>query len=36
MDLLERAALLDELSGALADTAAGGRVVLVAGEAGPR
>jgi predicted ATPase len=34
MDLLERAALLDELSGALADTAAGGRVVLVAGEAG--
>jgi DNA-binding CsgD family transcriptional regulator/tetratricopeptide (TPR) repeat protein len=34
MDLLERAALLDELSGALAETAAGGRVVLVAGEAG--
>src|SRR4030095_2554836 len=34
MDLLERAALLDELSGALADTAVGGRVVLVAGEAG--
>jgi AAA ATPase domain len=34
MDLLERAALLDELSGALADTAAGGRLVLVAGEAG--
>jgi predicted ATPase len=34
MDLLERAALLDELSGALADTAEGGRVVLVAGEAG--
>jgi tetratricopeptide (TPR) repeat protein len=34
MDLLERAALLDELSGALADTAKGGRVVLVAGEAG--
>jgi hypothetical protein len=34
MDLLERAALLDELSGALADTARGGRVVLVAGEAG--
>ena len=34
MDLLERAALLEELSGALADTAAEGRVVLVAGEAG--
>jgi ABC-type transport system involved in cytochrome c biogenesis ATPase subunit len=34
MDLLERASLLDELGGALAATAAGGRVVLVAGEAG--
>jgi tetratricopeptide (TPR) repeat protein len=34
MDLLERASLLDELSGVLAATAAGGRVVLVAGEAG--
>jgi predicted ATPase len=34
MDLLERAALLDELSGALGDTPRGGRVVLVAGEAG--
>jgi predicted ATPase len=34
MDLLGRAPLLDELSGALADTAAGGRVVLVPGEAG--
>jgi DNA-binding CsgD family transcriptional regulator/tetratricopeptide (TPR) repeat protein len=34
MDLLERSALLEELSGVLAATAAGGRVVLVAGEAG--
>src|SRR5919201_4053743 len=34
MDLLERAALLDELSGVLAATANGGHVVLVAGEAG--
>jgi DNA-binding CsgD family transcriptional regulator len=34
MDLLERAPLLDELSGVLAATADGGRVVLVAGEAG--
>jgi AAA ATPase domain len=34
MDLLERASLLEELSGVLAATAAGGRVVLVAGEAG--
>jgi DNA-binding CsgD family transcriptional regulator len=34
MDLLERAPLLEELGGALAATAAGGRVVLVAGEAG--
>jgi DNA-binding CsgD family transcriptional regulator len=34
MDLLERAPLLEELRGALAATAAGGRVVLVAGEAG--
>jgi DNA-binding CsgD family transcriptional regulator/tetratricopeptide (TPR) repeat protein len=34
MDLLERSSLLDELGGVLAATAAGGRVVLVAGEAG--
>jgi predicted ATPase len=34
MDLLERASLLEELGGVLAATAAGGRVVLVAGEAG--
>jgi tetratricopeptide (TPR) repeat protein len=34
MDLLERAGLLDELSGVLAATADGGRVVLLAGEAG--
>jgi predicted ATPase len=34
MDLLERASMLDELGDALAATAAGGRVVLVAGEAG--
>jgi DNA-binding CsgD family transcriptional regulator/tetratricopeptide (TPR) repeat protein len=34
MDLLERASQLEELSGVLAATAAGGRVVLLAGEAG--
>jgi DNA-binding CsgD family transcriptional regulator/tetratricopeptide (TPR) repeat protein len=34
MDLLERASLLEELHGVLAATAAGGRVVLLAGEAG--
>src|SRR6266508_3320670 len=34
MDLLERASLLEELDGVLAATAAGGRVVLLAGEAG--
>jgi len=34
MDPLERASLLEELSGVLAATAAGGRVVLLAGEAG--
>jgi tRNA A37 threonylcarbamoyladenosine biosynthesis protein TsaE len=34
MDLLERAPLLEELDDALAATAAGGRVVLLAGEAG--
>jgi predicted ATPase len=34
MDLLERAPLLEELSGVLAATAAGGRVILLAGEAG--
>jgi DNA-binding CsgD family transcriptional regulator/tetratricopeptide (TPR) repeat protein len=34
MDLLERSSVLDELSGVLAATAAVGRVVLVAGEAG--
>jgi predicted ATP-dependent serine protease len=34
MDLLERSSLLEELSGVLAATAAGGRVVLLAGEAG--
>jgi hypothetical protein len=34
MDLLERSLLLDELSDALATTAAAGHVVLVAGEAG--
>jgi predicted ATPase len=34
MDLLERAGLLDELSGVLAATVDGGRVVLLAGEAG--
>ena len=33
MDLLERSSLLEELSGVLAATA-GGRVVLLAGEAG--
>jgi predicted ATPase len=34
IDLLERTSLLDELGGVLAATAAGGRVVLLAGEAG--
>jgi DNA-binding CsgD family transcriptional regulator/tetratricopeptide (TPR) repeat protein len=34
MDLLERAPLLEELGGELAAAAAGGRVVLLAGEAG--
>jgi DNA-binding CsgD family transcriptional regulator/tetratricopeptide (TPR) repeat protein len=34
MELLERAPLLEELRGVLAATAAGGRVVLLAGEAG--
>jgi DNA-binding CsgD family transcriptional regulator len=34
MDLLERASLLEELRGVLAATAAGGRVALLAGEAG--
>ena len=34
MDLLERSSLLEELGGVLAATAAGGRVVLLAGEAG--
>jgi predicted ATP-dependent serine protease len=34
MDLLERSSLLEELSGVLAATAAGGRVVLLSGEAG--
>ena len=34
MELLEREPLLDELAGLLAGTAAGGRVVLLAGEAG--
>jgi len=34
MGLLERAPLLEELGGVLAATAVGGRVVLVAGEAG--
>jgi predicted ATPase len=34
MDLLERSSLLEGLSGVLAATAAGGRVVLLAGEAG--
>ena len=34
MDLLERASVLGELGGLLAATATGGRVVLVAGEAG--
>jgi DNA-binding CsgD family transcriptional regulator/tetratricopeptide (TPR) repeat protein len=34
MDLLERASLLEELHGVLAATATGGRVVLLAGEAG--
>ena len=34
MDLLERAWLLEELDGELAATATGGRVALVAGEAG--
>jgi predicted ATPase len=34
MDLVERSSLLEELSGVLAATAAGGRVVLLAGEAG--
>jgi hypothetical protein len=34
MDLLERAPLLEKLSGVLAATSAGGRVVLLAGEAG--
>jgi predicted ATPase len=34
MDLLERTQVLEELDGELAATAAGGRVVLVAGEAG--
>ena len=35
MDLLERAPLLDELDGVLATTTTGGRVVLLAGQAGP-
>jgi len=34
MDLFERASLLEELDRVLAATAAGGRVVLLAGEAG--
>jgi predicted ATPase len=34
VDLLERARLLEELDGELAATATGGRVALVAGEAG--
>ena len=34
MELLERALVLEELDGELAATAGGGRVVLVAGEAG--
>jgi AAA ATPase domain len=34
MELLERASVLDELDGVLAATTRGGRVVLVAGEAG--
>src|ERR671923_392589 len=34
MDLFERASLLEELGGVLVATAAGGRVVLLAGEAG--
>ena len=34
MDLLERARVLEELDGELAATATGGRVALVAGEAG--
>ncbi|WP_188189745.1 AAA family ATPase [Nonomuraea sp. SYSU D8015] len=34
MDLLERSSLLDERSGVLAEAAAAGHVVLVAGEAG--
>src|SRR4030095_7593984 len=34
MDLLERSSALGELGGLLAATATGGRVVLVAGEAG--
>jgi hypothetical protein len=34
MDLLERAPVLDELGGVLAATTTGGRVVLLAGEAG--
>ena len=34
MDLLERSSLLEELGGVLAATASGGRVVLLAGEAG--
>jgi DNA-binding CsgD family transcriptional regulator/tetratricopeptide (TPR) repeat protein len=34
MDLLERSSLLEELGGVLAATAGGGRVVLLAGEAG--
>jgi hypothetical protein len=34
MDLLERAPLLDELDGVLAATTTGGRIVLLAGEAG--
>jgi hypothetical protein len=34
MDLLERAPVLDELDGVLATATTGGRVVLLAGEAG--
>jgi hypothetical protein len=34
MDLLERAPVLDELDGVLAKATTGGRVVLLAGEAG--
>jgi hypothetical protein len=34
MDLLERAPVLDELEGVLATATTGGRIVLLAGEAG--